>query len=275
MTVALVDRASKQLGSSLALDDVSVAIGEASTVALLGPNGAGKSTLVSLLLGLRSPDSGTVCVAGGDPRRQRIRHAVGVALQELRFPATLRVEEVARFVAAHRRGTPDVGDVLGRFGLAQLARRQTGGLSGGERRRLGVALAFVGRPRLVVLDEPTASLDVEGRAAVWDAIAASRQDGSAILVATHDVAEAEVVATDVVALHRGRVVATGSVGDVRLRAGRTRVAYGGDGGRVTLDVADAAETVAALVRAGTRLHDLEVRPLTLQESLARLDGARA
>ena len=279
MTVATLERVEKRFGESVALDGVSLAIDAGSVIALLGPNGAGKSTLVACLLGLRRPDAGSVRVFGRDPRDHRARVHVGAAPQELAFPQTLRVDEVVRLVARHFPERAEVAAVLDAFGLAGSERRQTGALSVGQRRRLGVALAFLGGPGLVVLDEPTAGLDGDGSRAVQEAIAAARARGAAVLLATHRLDEAEAVAKRVVAIDRGRVVADGSVAEVKARAGGTRVRFraerppcgfagarAGDG-RVAIVAADGGPVVEALVRARVPLPELEVRPLTLAEAL--------
>jgi ABC-2 type transport system ATP-binding protein len=285
MTVAEVDEATKRFGDVVALDRLSLVVEAGSTVALLGANGAGKTTLISLLLGLRTPDAGRVRVLDGDPRTPSVRRSLGAALQEVGVPATLRVEELVRFIAAHFDETGSVGGLLTRFGLDGVATRQAGGLSGGQRRRLALALAFVGRPPLVILDEPTASLDPEGRAAVWTAADELRREGGTVVVATHDLHEAEAVADRVVVVDAGRVVADGSPRSLAARAGTTRVSYDGDRappgfadarcerGRVVLDVGDAGAAVSALVRAGVELRALEVRPLSLEEAIARLQGS--
>jgi ABC-2 type transport system ATP-binding protein len=285
MTVAEVDGVSKRFGDVVALDRLSLAVEAGSTVALLGANGAGKTTLISLLLGLRTPDGGRVRVLGGDPRAPAVRRALGTALQDVGVPATLRVEELVRFVAAHFANAAPIGELLARFGLDRVATRQAGGLSGGQRRRLALALAFAGRPPLVILDEPTASLDPDGRAAVWAASDDLRHAGGTVVVATHDLHEAEAAADRVVVVDAGRVVADGSPRALAARAGTTRIAYVGDRappgfpdarrerGRVVLDVADAGVAVTRLVREGVELRELEVRALSLEEAIARLRGA--
>jgi ABC-2 type transport system ATP-binding protein len=225
-----------------------------------------------------------VRLLGGDPRRRSVRRDVGDAPQEVGFPPTLRVREVARLVARHYPAAHDPADTLERFGVLDLSARQTGGLSGGQRRRLAVALAFLGRPRLVVLDEPTAGLDGEGRRAVWSAIDAARRRSSAILLATHHLEEADAAASLIVAINRGRVVADGSIDEIKARAGRTRIVFAADptqlprwldatptrNGRIVVDTDDAAAVVARLVRAGVPLLGLEVRPLRLDEALDAL-----
>jgi ABC-2 type transport system ATP-binding protein len=284
VTVAEIDAVTKRFGDVVALERLSLTVEAGSTVALLGANGAGKTTLISLLLGLRRPDVGCVRVLGRDPRAPAVRRAIGTALQDVGVPATLKVEELIRFVAAHFANAAPIGELLARFGLEGVATRQAGGLSGGQRRRLALALAFAGRPPLVILDEPTASLDPDGRAAVWAAAGAVRDDGGTVVVATHDLHEAEVVADRVVVVDAGSVVADGSPRALAARAGTTRVAYAGDRappgfpearrerGRVVLDVLEPGRAVAALVRAGVELRELEVRPLSLEEAIARLQG---
>jgi ABC-2 type transport system ATP-binding protein len=278
VTLAELDAVTKRFGAVVALDHVSLAIEAGSTVALLGPNGAGKSTLASIVLGLRTPDAGRVRVAGRDPRDHRARHALAAMPQETVFPQTLRVAELAAFVAAHYRAPAPVQDVLAEFGLEALAARQAGGLSVGQRRRLALALAFVGRPDLIVLDEPTAALDGEGRRTVWAAVRAARDRGATVLVATHQLDEADAVATRVIAIDRGRVVADGPPAEVKRRAGGARIHYRNtaagstDDEWITVAAVDAGAEVRRLVLSGERLEDLEVRPLTLEEALDALGG---
>jgi ABC-2 type transport system ATP-binding protein len=281
MSVARLTDVTKRLGSVTALDSVSLDLPPASAVALLGPNGAGKTTLVSMLLGLRRPDRGSVRVLGRDPREHRVRTGIGATPQELLYPGTLRVEEIVSFAAAHYPAPASPAEVLEEFGLAAIARHQVGGLSGGQRRRLGLALAFVGQPSLVILDEPTASLDAAGRATVWRAIRAARDAGRTVVLATHDLHEAEEVADRVALIDRGRLVLTGTVAEVKARAGGSRVSFTAgrppDGfdarccsGRVSFDTVDAGRSLAELVRRGIPLPELEVRRLTLAEALDRI-----
>ena len=211
----------KRFGDLSALDDFSLAVGEAEIVALLGPNGAGKTTAVNLLLGLRRADSGVVELFGRDPRAWQVRSAVGVTPQDMSFPPTLRVREVLEFVRAHYPNPPATAALLTQFELDELAERQTGGLSGGQRRRLAVALAFAGSPRLAVLDEPTTGLDVESRRAVWAAIRAYAEGGGAVLLTTHNLDEAEALADRIVIVSRGKVVAAGTPADLKAIAGST------------------------------------------------------
>jgi ABC-2 type transport system ATP-binding protein len=283
--VARLEGVSKSFGQVCALDDVSYEIPHGEIVALLGPNGAGKTTSLSLLLGLRRPDRGTAQLFGHDPTRPATRRRLGTTPQEMAFPGTLRVDEVVDLVRAHYAEPPSTESLLGRFELGALGRRQTGGLSGGERRRLAVALAFAGAPELVVLDEPTTGLDVEARGAVWQELRLFVSSGGTVLLTTHYLEEAEALATKVVVIDRGRVAAAGSVDEIRARAGAGRISFrreplpsnlagdvSEDGDRVVIHASHPEEVVRQLVHTGARLQDLDVRPLPLEEALRLLPG---
>ncbi len=218
MIAAALKGVSKRFGDNVALDGVDLAVEAGEAVALLGPNGAGKTTALSLLVGLRRPDCGSAEIFGVDPRRPGARVAVGVTPQDAGFPPTLRVREIVDLVRAHFPCPAPTHELLERFELAAVARRQAGGLSGGERRRLAVALAFAGEPAALFLDEPTAGLDVESRRAVWAEIDRYCVDGGTVLLTTHYLEEAERLATRVVLLARGHVVAEGTAAQLASRA---------------------------------------------------------
>jgi ABC-2 type transport system ATP-binding protein len=284
MTVAALEHVSKRFGAVQALDDASFSVDQGEIVALLGPNGAGKSTAIAVLLGLRRPDAGTARLFGADPRSPESRRLIGVTPQDSGFPPTLLVREVVELVRAHFPASLAAAEIYGCFGLDRIAGRQFGGLSGGERRRVGVALAFAGAPKLVVLDEPTTGLDREARTAVWEAVRAHGRAGGAALLTTHQLEEAEALAGRVVLIDEGAVVADGSLSEVKAGAGMTVVrlrAVPGieiegahpDGDFVRLLVADGGAAVRRLVLDGVPLVDLEVRPLTLEEALAARGGA--
>jgi ABC-2 type transport system ATP-binding protein len=278
VTVAELAAVTKRFGGVLALDRLTLTLDDGDVVALLGPNGAGKSTAIAVLLGLRQPDEGTARLFGLDPRRTEARRRVGVVPQETAFPPTLRVVELLELVRRHFTRPASVGDLNERFGLAALLRRQLGGLSGGERRLVAVALGFAGSPRLAVLDEPTSGLDGDARARVWNVIRAHASDGGAVLLTTHQLGEAEALARRVVLLEAGAVVADGTIAEIRRSAGLTRVSFRApplftlegathDGDAIRTDVHDAGALVESLVRRGVPLRELEVRSLTLEEAL--------
>lgn len=279
MTVAALEEVTKRFGAVAALDGVSFAIDPGDVLALLGPNGAGKSTALAVLLGLRRPDEGCARLFGLDPRRAAARQLIGVALQESGAPTTLRVRELIDLVRAHFVFPLPLPALLESFGLEELSDRQLGGLSVGQRRRVAVALAFAGRPSLVVLDEPTAGLDGDARRSVWAAIRAHAEDGGTALLTTHHLEEAEALATRVLLIDGGVVVTDGSVASIKAGAGLTRVSFSApptvaiqgaerDGDRVRILTGDPGALVQRLVRANVQLADLEVRPLTLEEAIA-------
>jgi ABC-2 type transport system ATP-binding protein len=202
-------RAEKRFGGRVALHPLDLTIDRGERVVLLGPNGAGKTTLAGLVLGLRRPDRGEVRVFGRDPRDWRARAAVGSTPQEMGFPPTLRGREILELARAHSPSPPSLSLLVDRFGLDDVIARQTGALSGGQRRRLALALAFAGGPDLVVLDEPTTGLDVETRRGAWDAITAFGAAGGTVLLATHQLDEADALAQRIVVLSKGTVLADG------------------------------------------------------------------
>ena len=262
---------SKAYGPIQALRDLSLAADRNEIVALLGPNGAGKTTAIEIALGLRNPDAGRATIFGESPRRAAVRRLLGVTPQESGFPDMLRVGEILAFVAAHYPRPMALPDVLADFGLDEFAQRRAGALSGGESRRLALALAFVGNPELVVLDEPTTGLDVESRRRLWRTLRTFGRD-RCVIFTTHYLEEAEANATRVVVLDRGQTLFDGEPEALRGRVGRRSVSYVGPNGRVAVRPEDADEYVRALVRSGNDFSDLEVTRPSLEEAFLTLTG---
>jgi ABC-2 type transport system ATP-binding protein len=280
--------ATRRYGDTLALDHINFDVHAGELVGLLGPNGAGKSTLVNLLTGIRRPTSGTVELFGGDPRDAASRRRLGVTPQETGLPASLRVGEVVDFVRAHFDHPLGRGELLDRFGLADLVRRQTGGLSGGQKRRLAVALAFVGRPEIVFLDEPTTGLDVQARRSLWEGVRAFHDDGGTVVLTSHYLEEIEALARRVVVIGGGRVLADDTVEAIRGLVAIRRVSLTSpaplpeldgllgverQGDRLHLLTPDADRLVRDLVAGDVRFTDLEVRPTSLEEAFLTLTDA--
>jgi ABC-2 type transport system ATP-binding protein len=222
--------------------DVSIARGE--TVALLGPNGAGKSTTLDMLLGLSRPDEGSVTIFGESPRQAVDAGAVGAMLQTGSLIRDLSVRELVAMMASLYPEPLLVDDVLELAAVERLARARTQGLSGGETQKVRLALALVSDPELLVLDEPTAGLDVEGRRSFWAAMRAFAAHGTTVVFATHYLEEADAYADRVVLMAHGRVVADGPTGEIKARVGSRTI-------RATLPGADPGklELLAGVIRA--------------------------
>jgi ABC-2 type transport system ATP-binding protein len=212
----------KRYGGRAVVDEVSLSVQPATVLALLGPNGAGKTTTVEICEGFRRPDAGTVRVLGLDPRDRSLRPRVGVMPQEGGAYPGLRCEEMLRLLASYAASPLDPDDLLERLALTDVRRTAYRRLSGGQQQRLSLALAVVGRPELVFLDEPTAGLDPQARHATWELIEALRRDGVTVVLTTHLLDEAERLADDVVLIDHGRVVARGTVAELTKRGEELR-----------------------------------------------------
>jgi ABC-2 type transport system ATP-binding protein len=207
----------KRYGGRAVVDGLELTVAPGEIVALLGPNGAGKTTTVETIEGHRRPDGGSVRVFGLDPRRDgaRIRARCGVMLQHADLWNQVRVLEAVQLFAAFYPHPLEPADVLEQVGLSDRRAARYRTLSGGERQRLSLALAVIGRPELAILDEPTAAMDVTARRATWDLLRRSRADGASVLLTTHLLDEAELLADRVAIIDRGRVVASGSPAELR------------------------------------------------------------
>jgi len=211
-TLVDVRHLEKRYGPTAVVQDVSFHVVEGEIFGLLGTNGAGKTTTVEILQGLRRATRGSVDVLGFDPARSgdRLRRLIGAQLQEAALPDRLRVGEALRLFASLHPAPRPLSDLADEWSLGDLWRRPFGALSGGERQRLFVALALIGRPRIVFLDELTQNLDPVGRRRTWEVVRQIRATGTTVVLVTHDVEEAERLCDRIVVLHRGRVVADGT-----------------------------------------------------------------
>ncbi|KAB8198266.1 ATP-binding cassette domain-containing protein [Lysobacter maris] len=210
-------------GAVQALDGVDIELPRARLTAVLGPNGAGKTSAIGLLLGLRTPDSGTVEVFGGSPRERAVRQRIGVMLQSAGIQEVLKVRELLELTRSYYPDPRSVADCVALAGLDGLLERRYGALSGGQQRRVQFALAICGRPHLLFLDEPTTGLDIEARQRLWRAIRDLVAEGCSILLTTHYLEEAEALADRVVVIDRGRVIAEGGVASIRARVSQRRI----------------------------------------------------
>jgi ABC-2 type transport system ATP-binding protein len=283
---------SKVYGSVRAVDGLSLELGAGQTVALLGPNGAGKSTSIEMLLGLRAPTSGTIRVLGSDPSHAVKAGRVGAMLQSGGLMPEVTVAELVGFVAGlHPRPVP-VQQTLAAAGLTALAGRRVDRLSGGQTQRVRFALATAGECDLLVLDEPTAAMDVEARQSFWAGMRSQAARGRTVLFATHYLEEADQAADRVLVISGGRLIADGTPAQIKARAGASRIRcrlqapdepfLRGLPGLLSLDVrrdlvqiqtADADRTLYALLDAGYRPSQLEITGLDLEQAFLAITRA--
>ncbi|MCT9088305.1 ABC transporter ATP-binding protein [Streptomyces sp. ASQP_92] len=202
----------KRYGPKTAVDGLDLTVGAGTVTAVLGPNGAGKTTTIETCEGYRRPDAGTVRVLGLDPvaDAERLKPRIGVMLQSGGVYSGARAEEMLRHMAKLHAHPLDVDALIERLGLGSCGRTTYRRLSGGQQQRLALAMAVVGRPELVFLDEPTAGLDPQARRATWDLVRELRSDGVSVVLTTHFMDEAEALADDVAIVDLGKVVAQGS-----------------------------------------------------------------
>jgi ABC-2 type transport system ATP-binding protein len=279
----------RSYGGVRAVDGVDLMIAPGEVVALLGPNGAGKSTTIDILLGLSRADAGEVRLFSRPPRDAIAHGLVGAMLQSGGVPDDMTAGELVRLTAALSPRSLPPAQALQRAGVADVAGKRYGRLSGGQKQRVRFAAALVCDPDLLVLDEPTVAMDVQARREFWTAMRAYAATGRTVLFATHYLAEAEEYADRVVLLRAGRVVADGSVAQVRaLASGRVVAAtvpgaapaalaalpgvtaVHADGPRVRLECTDSDAALRALLAACPAAHDIEVTAHGLEDAFVTL-----
>ncbi|HJD78864.1 MAG TPA: ABC transporter ATP-binding protein [Corynebacterium pollutisoli] len=237
----------KTFGATTAVDGLSLTARRGEVLALLGPNGAGKTTTIEMCEGFQRPTSGSIRVLGIDPvtRPEDVRARIGIMLQGGGSYSGIRVAEMLRLAAAYNEDPHDpewLIDVLGLDGVRRTTWRR---LSGGQQQRLSLALAIIGRPELVFLDEPTAGLDAQSRLAVWELVDALRRDGVTVILTTHLMDEAEALADRIVIIDKGRVVASGTPTELTSGDAGARISFETDS---PLDVSRADDALAGLPR---------------------------
>ncbi len=284
----------KTYGDVRAVDGLDLTIAPGEVVALLGPNGAGKSTTVDMMLGLTGPDAGTVTIFGSRPGDAVAAGAIGAMLQGGALLDDATVGETVGMVASLHRTPMPVAEALRRSGISDLVNRRCNKLSGGQKQRVRFAVALVSDPDLLVLDEPTAAMDVQSRRDFWKSMHGFTNTGRTVLFATHYLEEAENYADRVVLMRAGRIVADGSVAEVTsLVSGRVvRAAVPGAteaalaalpavtevelrAARVAISSSDSDATLRALLTTFPQAHDIEVSAMGLEGAFLSLTGDEA
>ncbi|MGW0625499.1 ABC transporter ATP-binding protein [Streptomyces sp. NPDC002758] len=267
----------KQYGDVTAVDGIDLGIRRGEVFGLLGPNGAGKSTTVEILQGQRSRDAGEVTVLGADPATatRAWRSRVGIVWQDESAPAELTVRETVRHFARYYPNPRDPAEVIGLVGLEAKQNSRIKALSGGQRRRLDVALGVIGGPELLLLDEPTTGFDPAARRQFWELIRLLADEGTTILLTTHYLEEAEALANRLAVVAEGRVVAEGEPAELRNRYGTgATVEWTDTDGTPRAERTDTpTKTVAALMRHfDGEIPGLRVGRPTLEDVYLRLTG---
>ena len=281
----------KHFGSVEAVRGVDLSVAAGEIVAFLGPNGAGKTSTIDVILGLSQPSSGQAQVYGMEPRHAISRGLVSAVLQTGGLLKDLTVGETARYTASLFGSSIPVPDALRRAGIAGIADRLVGKCSGGEQQRLRFAMALLPDPELLILDEPTTGMDVEGRRSFWAAIRQDAERGRTVLFATHYLEEADEYADRIILLRHGKIVADGTAAEVKaLAAGRTVRATIPEGldeaalrGAASVDTVELrgdtvlvhsadSDSVARYLLTSTRARDLEIVARGLEDAFLALTG---
>ena len=276
----------KTYGKVRAVDGLTMELRPGETVAFLGPNGAGKSTSLDMLLDLRKPTSGRIAMFGSDPYHAIKNGRVGAMLQSGGLMPEVTVRELVTLVTGFHPKPEPVEQTMRRAGITQFADQRVDKLSGGQTQRVRFALAIVGDCDLIVLDEPTTAMDVEGRRAFWDNMKVEVAEGkTTLLFATHYLEEADQAADRIIVINRGRLLADGTPAEIKARAGAKRISFHLDqidepfllglpalvnveirNDLVQIQSSDSDRTLYAVLDAGYRPRDLEVSSLGLEQA---------
>jgi ABC-2 type transport system ATP-binding protein len=299
-SIVSVKKFRKRYGDAVAVKDISFDVHRGEIFELLGPNGAGKTSTLESLEGLRRPDGGSLTIDGLDPTHQqrRLRNTIGVQLQSFALPPSMTVDEAMRFFGSYH-GVAVRHDLVGRLGLSERRRAQYGQLSTGLQRRLALSVAIAHEPAVLFLDEPTAGLDVQSRAELHAIVKELRGSGTTVILATHDMAEAEKLADRAAILLKGEIAALGSPRQLTAAGSRkTRISVatendslhlggeelpdasfqGWSDGYAMYSSSDPGRTVSAILalRESTEdpLVDLRVERPSLEERFLEITGGR-
>ncbi|WP_323036127.1 ABC transporter ATP-binding protein [Pararhodobacter sp.] len=274
----------KSFGAVKAVAGVDLDLAEGEAVGLLGPNGAGKSTALSMLMGLRKPDAGSVSIFGHAAGSRAARRVTGVTPQAAGFPVQLTPREVLAYAAAHHANPRQSRDLAEAFGVGALMDRRMVGFSGGEVRRVALALAFVGAPKLVFLDEPTTGLDTAAQEGFCSVARAFVQQGGALVLTSHHWDEIEAICDRITMIDKGERVLDGSLDEIRARTRVNRLSFALPDGVMPPDwlgathslegwhveTRDSDGVLRRMVAEGVPFAALSIQPLALKDVIARI-----
>jgi ABC-type multidrug transport system ATPase subunit len=286
--LASLERAQRSYGAIKALDGIDLEVRRGELLAVLGPNGAGKSTAIALLLGLQQPNAGTARLFGRSPLEVEARRQVGIMMQEVTLAPEMKVREHIDLVASYYPAPLTIDEAMRQIGIESLGDRPYRALSGGQKRQVQFAMAICGRPQLLFLDEPTVGLDVRAREAMWQTIRTLVDQGCSIVLTTHYLEEAEALADRVAVINKGKVIACGTVEEMRAIVSRKRISCvtklpcaelsrweGVDivfehSGRTSITTSNVESLVRRLLAGDADLTELEIQRAGLSEAFSEL-----
>jgi ABC-2 type transport system ATP-binding protein len=220
-----IKQVTKQYQDKKAVDNLSLSIQEGSIVALLGPNGAGKSTTINMILGLTEPTSGQIRLLGNSPKEKSVRNKIGAMLQEVSVIDGLKVQETIDLFRSYYSNPLSTNELLKISNLEAEQNKFASDLSGGQKRRLGFALALAGNPEVLFLDEPTVGMDITSRQIFWQTIRSFAGSGKTIILTTHYLEEADNLADRVVVINQGKIIADGTLDEIKASTGMQHVSF--------------------------------------------------
>lgn len=290
-TIVQLNQVSKLFKGKPAVDNISFRIEEGSITAILGPNGAGKTTTISMMLGLINSSSGSIQVFGEVPAHVKVREQIGAMLQDVRVLDGLKVDEIIDLFRSYYSNPLPRAELLRISGLEQERKKFTSKLSGGQKRRLGFALAMAGNPKLLFLDEPTAGMDVVSRRFFWSTIDELVSSGTTVIFTSHDLHEVEDIADRIIMLHAGQIIADGTPEEVKAQLTEASVSYVGDDsrdhifdlkmlacvtdvitkdGRIILKTANTDAVIHALFAQGEQMRSIQIEQGRLDDAFIEL-----
>ena len=274
----------KSYRQNRAVDDLSMKVEQGEVLCLLGPNGAGKTTAINMMMGLIRPDSGKVRLFGKNPTFDAARAQIGITLQNADFPPMITSREILELVSSHYLHPRPVDHLIDVFQLDGIIDRRTSGFSGGEYRRLALALAFCGNGKAVFLDEPTTGLDQNSRRAFWEFAADYAEGGASFIITTHHLEEIEDIATRICLMVDGKIRFSGSVEEIRAKVNRQKMRFFAEkkpdiaehlvenagNCRWQVNTNNSDDVVRTMVHQNVEFTNLEILPCTLEEAVDAL-----